>query len=278
LSDDAMKERFWCEVLGYVELERDEGRIAIGRLAAPAARSPRSSSRTDELKVGKLRLRIDMNATDREQDDELERLLATGAHQVDIGQTGAEPWHVLADPEGNEFCLPRRRVPKVSRSITRRPHRQIRPRAPRHDIPEGSGPCQPCVMASFFAFPARRAQTPLRGRGQGSTEGRPAQHPRSGPGLDADPGGCRIAGNESCVVGVGVGVAVFSSVRVWTVWRDRGSGPDIPSPPAGVAWSNTAAARLGSISTSIAPDGDRSCFDLASWLRRIALTPAFGPG
>jgi hypothetical protein len=28
-----------------------------------------------------------------------------GAHRVDIGQTGEETWVVLADPEGNEFCV-----------------------------------------------------------------------------------------------------------------------------------------------------------------------------
>ncbi|MBT8228480.1 MAG: hypothetical protein KJO75_23710 [Dactylosporangium sp.] len=43
----------------------------------------------------------------------MERLLAAGARAVDIGQTGAKSWQVLADPEGNEFCLLRRRVPKV---------------------------------------------------------------------------------------------------------------------------------------------------------------------
>lgn len=36
---------------------------------------------------------------------ELERLLALGARPVDVGQTGTESRHVLADPEGNEFCL-----------------------------------------------------------------------------------------------------------------------------------------------------------------------------
>jgi hypothetical protein len=76
----------------------------LGRRISPDACPP---------KAGTLRLHIDVNATDREQDDELERLLAAGARRVDIGQTGAEPWHVLADPEGNEFCLLRRRVPKV---------------------------------------------------------------------------------------------------------------------------------------------------------------------
>ena len=33
--------------------------------------------------------------------------VALGARRVDIGQTGAESWTVLADPEGNEFCVVR---------------------------------------------------------------------------------------------------------------------------------------------------------------------------
>jgi hypothetical protein len=36
---------------------------------------------------------------------EVRRLLALGATRVDVGQTGAEGFTVLADPEGNEFCL-----------------------------------------------------------------------------------------------------------------------------------------------------------------------------
>jgi Glyoxalase-like domain len=51
------------------------------------------------------RLHIEVNPTDRDQDAELERLLATGARIVDIGQPAEASWHVLADPEGNEFCL-----------------------------------------------------------------------------------------------------------------------------------------------------------------------------
>jgi len=43
------------------------------------------------------------SAADREQ--EIDRLLALGARRADIGQTGAEPWTVLADPEENEFCV-----------------------------------------------------------------------------------------------------------------------------------------------------------------------------
>ena len=40
----------------------------------------------------------------------VERLLALGARPGDVGQTGDESWHVLLDPEGNEFCLLARRV------------------------------------------------------------------------------------------------------------------------------------------------------------------------
>jgi hypothetical protein len=49
-------------------------------------------------------------ATDRDQDAELERLLKLGARPADIGKTRQEQWHVLADPEGNEFCLLRTRL------------------------------------------------------------------------------------------------------------------------------------------------------------------------
>jgi hypothetical protein len=40
-----------------------------------------------------------------QHDGEVARLVALGATRIDIGQTGAEPFTVLADPEGNEFCV-----------------------------------------------------------------------------------------------------------------------------------------------------------------------------
>ncbi len=52
----------------------------------------------------KNRLHLDVNAVDVPKDDELRRLLGLGATNVDIGQ-GEQTWTVLADPEGNEFCL-----------------------------------------------------------------------------------------------------------------------------------------------------------------------------
>ena len=113
--DPDLLARFWCTVLGYVELDRVDGSIEIGPPEAGFG-GPQPTivfDRTDEPKSGKLRLHIDINATDRDQEAELDRLLAAGARRADIGQTGNESWHVLADPEGNEFCLLRRQVPAV---------------------------------------------------------------------------------------------------------------------------------------------------------------------
>ena len=104
---------FWSGVLGYVELGReDDGSIEIGPpeagfggLQPTLILSPSSDPRN-----GKLRLHIDVNPTDRDQDAELARLLAAGARLVDIGQPADASWHVLADPEGNEFCLLKARL------------------------------------------------------------------------------------------------------------------------------------------------------------------------
>ncbi|MET7301514.1 VOC family protein [Embleya sp. NPDC005575] len=58
-----------------------------------------------EGKAVKNRLHIDVSpAIGSDQESELARLLALGAKPADIGQ-GEAGWHVLTDPEGNEFCL-----------------------------------------------------------------------------------------------------------------------------------------------------------------------------
>ncbi|OLT35064.1 glyoxalase [Actinomadura sp. CNU-125] len=107
---------FWSEVLGYVELGReDDGSIEIGPPGAGAG-GPQPTivlSACGDPRPGKLRLHIDVNPTDRDQDAELARLLALGAEPADVGQTGTESRHVLADPEGNEFCLLRTRLPPL---------------------------------------------------------------------------------------------------------------------------------------------------------------------
>ena len=106
--------RFWCEVLGYVELGREGPDVEIGPESGFGGPAPTIVlSLAAEEKTEPLRLHLDVNPVDRDQDAELERLLALGARPADVGQTGEESWHVLADPEGNEFCLLRRRLPEL---------------------------------------------------------------------------------------------------------------------------------------------------------------------
>ena len=113
--DPGVLARFWCEVLDFVVLsQEDDGSIEIGPREGFGGPQPTIIlSRRDEPEPGKLRLHIDVNATDRDQDAELERLLGLGARPADIGQTGQEEWHVLTDPEGNEFCLLKARLAEL---------------------------------------------------------------------------------------------------------------------------------------------------------------------
>ncbi|WP_131738042.1 VOC family protein [Actinomadura roseirufa] len=110
--DPEVLSRFWCEVLDFVVLAReDDGTVEIGpREGFGGAQPTIILSSREEPEKGKSRLHIDVNPTDRDQAAELERLLALGARFADIGQTGDEQWHVLADPEGNEFCLLKARL------------------------------------------------------------------------------------------------------------------------------------------------------------------------
>jgi hypothetical protein len=57
-----------------------------------------------EPKTVKNRVHIDIRASGSDQAEETERVIALGARRVDVGQ-GDVPWVVLADPDGNEFCL-----------------------------------------------------------------------------------------------------------------------------------------------------------------------------
>ena len=107
---------FWSEVLGYPEFERmEDGSIAIGPpgIGFGGPQPILVISATSDPRPAKLRLHLDLSPTDRDQDAELERLYALGARPADVGQTGTESWHVLADPEGNEFCLLRTRIGAV---------------------------------------------------------------------------------------------------------------------------------------------------------------------
>ncbi|GAA3092824.1 VOC family protein [Pseudonocardia yunnanensis] len=103
--------RFWCSVLDYEVQDEDDETVTIGSSTVPEGRNhpgpvppTLTFARVPEGKTVKNRLHIDVNPTDREQDDEVRRLLDLGARHTDVGQ-GDESWVVLADPEGNEFCV-----------------------------------------------------------------------------------------------------------------------------------------------------------------------------
>jgi hypothetical protein len=102
---------FWCKILDYNVLDREGNDVEIGPEEGFGGQAPTIVfSRSDDPKQAKLRLHWDVSPTDHDQEAELKRLLDAGARHVEIGQSGEESWHVLADPEGNEFCLLRRRV------------------------------------------------------------------------------------------------------------------------------------------------------------------------
>jgi hypothetical protein len=92
--------RWWQEALGWVTVNEDPEEFEIR--AAPERLPGLLFASVPEAKSIKNRLHLDFLPDDR--DVEVERLLALGASRVDVGQ-GNPSWVVLADPEGNEFCV-----------------------------------------------------------------------------------------------------------------------------------------------------------------------------
>jgi predicted enzyme related to lactoylglutathione lyase len=95
--------RFWTQALGWTVLSERENEIVIG----PDDDAPVGMCfmPVADAKTVKNRVHLDLTTAADDRDQEIERLIALGARRVDIGQTGAESWTVLADPEGNEFCV-----------------------------------------------------------------------------------------------------------------------------------------------------------------------------
>ncbi len=97
--------RFWTQALGWKVLSGRENEIVTGTDEnAPFGMCfmPVTDPRTARNRV---HLGLTGSAADRDQ--ETGRLLALGARRADTGQAGAESWTVLADPEGNVFCVVR---------------------------------------------------------------------------------------------------------------------------------------------------------------------------
>ncbi len=92
---------FWCAVLDWKILDRDPDTIEIGDGTGGITILFET---VPERKTIKNRIHLDVVPVGGDQDAEVERVIALGARRIDIGQ-GDVSWVVLADPEGNEFCI-----------------------------------------------------------------------------------------------------------------------------------------------------------------------------
>jgi catechol 2,3-dioxygenase-like lactoylglutathione lyase family enzyme len=98
--------RFWEAALGWRRTYDKPHEVVL----EPPAGSPEDGISPDllflrvpEAKTVKNRLHLDLRPT--EQAREVERLTGLGAQRISVGQPDDAPWVVLADPDGNEFCV-----------------------------------------------------------------------------------------------------------------------------------------------------------------------------
>ncbi len=99
-ADPARLGGWWADALGWEVTDSSDEEFEIRQTAD---RLPGILFvRVKDTKQNKNRLHLDFRPDDQEA--EVARYLGLGARRVDIGQ-GSQSWVVLADPEGNEFCI-----------------------------------------------------------------------------------------------------------------------------------------------------------------------------
>jgi hypothetical protein len=101
-ADPVGLSRWWADALGWVVVAEDEEEGEVEIREEPDKLPGLLFAVVPEGKTIKNRLHLDFRPEDR--DAEVARLLALGATHADVGQ-GEQRWVVLADPEGNEFCV-----------------------------------------------------------------------------------------------------------------------------------------------------------------------------
>ncbi len=97
--------RFWCEVLDFEVREEEVGLVSIGAPDGNSGAIVMTFAQVPEPKSMKNRLHLDVRPFGTDQQQEVDRLLSLGASYADVGQDEDVSWVVLADPEGNEFCV-----------------------------------------------------------------------------------------------------------------------------------------------------------------------------
>ncbi|UQU66997.1 VOC family protein [Couchioplanes caeruleus] len=106
VQDVDVMARFWSAVLGYRINRGGDGNAKLYPPDDAPGAPPVWLQASAGPKSGKNRTHPDLVVTGGEdQAAEVDRLLSLGARRADVGQTGDEGFTVLADPEGNEFCV-----------------------------------------------------------------------------------------------------------------------------------------------------------------------------
>jgi predicted enzyme related to lactoylglutathione lyase len=103
-ADLARTGAFWCDALGYVAEPLSRGRYP--RLVPASGNGVELLlQRVPEPKAHKNRMHLDLRVPDLEA--EVARLVCLGAQRITEGPIEEDgwAWHVLADPDGNEFCV-----------------------------------------------------------------------------------------------------------------------------------------------------------------------------
>jgi predicted enzyme related to lactoylglutathione lyase len=107
-ADPSRLARFWAAALGWEVAAEESGEVDVsprGYAYPDPVALPLVFLPVPEAKTGKNRLHLDLaSESAAHQAAQVERLLGLGAVRADIGQVDV-PWEVLADPEGNEFCV-----------------------------------------------------------------------------------------------------------------------------------------------------------------------------
>jgi predicted enzyme related to lactoylglutathione lyase len=107
-NDPRRVAEFWGAVLGW-EVQQNDELFWMSASGAPFPDVLLVFVGVPERKTVKNRIHLDVSPVGCDRDEEVARLEALGATRVDIGQ-GEQKWVVLADPEGNEFCVLGRRA------------------------------------------------------------------------------------------------------------------------------------------------------------------------
>jgi predicted enzyme related to lactoylglutathione lyase len=104
-NDPPRQARFWAAALGWeIGNETDDGDITL--IPTDGTRFEILFEPVQEKKTSQNNIHLDLTTTSIEDQREIvERLIGLGASHIDIGQGPDDEHVVLADPEGNEFCI-----------------------------------------------------------------------------------------------------------------------------------------------------------------------------